>query len=81
MPLISYVGDIGASRALKSFRVNPDNEGNTIEINVNININGTNADSDIDSPRNLSNYDLYLDGYFFTLRIIRLHAQLPNLLK
>ena len=36
------VGDIGASKASKSFRVNPNNEGNTIEINVNINVNGTN---------------------------------------
>ena len=26
-----------------SFLMNPDNEGNTIEINVNININGTNG--------------------------------------
>jgi len=38
-------GDVGASRALKSVRVNPDNERSTIEINVNININGTNGKS------------------------------------
>ena len=67
MPLISYVGDIGVSRASKSFRVNPDNEGNTIEINLNININGTNGKSPaplIASPRNSSKYGLYLDEYF-----------------
>ena len=58
-----WVGDIGASRASKYFKVNPDNEENTIEINVNININGTNAD--IASPRNLGKYDLYLYFYFF----------------
>ena len=59
--------DIGASRASNSFRVSPDNEENTIEINVNININGTNRKypaSGIVSPRKSSNYDLYLDGYF-----------------
>ena len=38
-----WVGDIGASRASTSFRVSPDNEENTIEIDVNININGTNG--------------------------------------
>ena len=79
MHLISYVGEIGASRASKTFRVNPDNGGNTIEVNVNININGTNAD--IASPRNLGKYDLYLYFYFFILYEIRLDAQLPNLLK
>ena len=40
-----WVGDIGTLRALKSVRVNPDNERSTIEINVNININGTNGKS------------------------------------
>ena len=49
--------------------MNPDDEGNTIEINVNINVNGTNAASDIASPRNLSNNGLYLDACFFILRI------------
>ena len=47
--------------------MNPDTEGNTIEINVNININGTNGKypaSGIASPRNLSKYGLYLDGCF-----------------
>ena len=70
MNLISYVGDIGASRVSKSFRVNPDNKGNTIEINVNINVNGTNAASDIASPRNLSNNGLYLDACFFHIEDI-----------
>ena len=62
-----WLGDIRISRASKSFRVNPDNEGNTIEINLNININGTNGKNPaplIASPRNSSKYDLYLDEYF-----------------
>ena len=43
MPQISsWVGDVGTSRASRSFRENPGKEGSTIEINVNININGSN---------------------------------------
>jgi len=38
---LSYNRDIGASGASRSYKANPDNEKNNIEINVNININGT----------------------------------------
>ena len=39
--ILSWVGDVGASWALRFFRENPGNEENTIEVNVNINVNGS----------------------------------------